>query len=551
MAKIKCAIYVRKSTEKGLELEFNSLHNQEEACRNYILSQSFQGWEHYKTYTDGGISGGTMERPALKQMLADIADGLIQVVVVYKVDRLSRSIMDFHNMMREFEQHNCNFVSITQAFDTSTSMGKLTLNMLLSFAQFEREVSAERVRDKIRASKAKGFWTGGVPPLGYDVINKKLVPNPAETVTVCRIFEKYNELQSLTDLHHWCITNNIKNKRWTTQKGATMGGSVFCKHALNNLLRNPVYIGKVRNKKTNEIYPGLHDGIISSELFNKTQELLSQNNNRRTSQYLHRRYMMHHKIFDMAGNMFTNKSTKKSDVRHYCRPGIYLAAGDIERITCDTIQELLNGNLARLIPADIVQTWKATDFENMTYDARTKLLETLLNRAVYNNRHMTFYINIAPIADEFQTLGYTNPSNDPLPPDICVSNDGQHIIIERKIIINNRVSTNKYEACGRAVMTVKENNQQLIRALAYGWRYKSMFERGIPIEQIAQTEHKAERTIYKYLALAYLSPKVVSDIMDGTAPAIDLQALFTIAAKHMDFKEQEKEFTDYAKLGGI
>lgn len=551
MAKIKCAIYVRKSTEKGLELEFNSLHNQEEACRNYILSQSFQGWEHYKTYTDGGISGGTMERPALKQMLADIADGLIQVVVVYKVDRLSRSIMDFHNMMREFEQHNCNFVSITQAFDTSTSMGKLTLNMLLSFAQFEREVSAERVRDKIRASKAKGFWTGGVPPLGYDVINKKLVPNPAETVTVCRIFEKYNELQSLTDLHHWCITNNIKNKRWTTQKGATMGGTVFCKHALNNLLRNPVYIGKVRNKKTNEIYPGLHDGIISSELFNKTQELLSQNNNRRTSQYLHRRYMMHHKIFDMAGNMFTNKSTKKSDVRHYCRPGIYLAAGDIERITCDTIQELLNGNLARLIPADIVQTWKATDFENMTYDARTKLLETLLNRAVYNNRHMTFYINIAPIADEFQTLGYTNPSNDPLPPDICVSNDGQHIIIERKIIINNRVSTNKYEACGRAVMTVKENNQQLIRALAYGWRYKSMFERGIPIEQIAQTEHKAERTIYKYLALAYLFPKVVSDIMDGTAPAIDLQALFTIAAKHMDFKEQEKEFTDYAKLGGI
>ena len=542
MVKIKCAIYVRKSTEKGLELEFNSLHNQEEACRNYILSQSFQGWEHYKTYTDGGISGGTMERPALKQMLADIADGLIQVVVVYKVDRLSRSIMDFHNMMREFERHNCNFVSITQAFDTSTSMGKLTLNMLLSFAQFEREVSAERVRDKIRASKAKGFWTGGVPPLGYDVINKKLVPNPAETVTVCRIFEKYNELQSLTDLHHWCITNNIKNKRWTTQKGATMGGTVFCKHALNNLLRNPVYIGKVRNKKTNEIYPGLHEGIVPEVIFNTAQELLSQNNNRRTSQCLHRRYMLHHKIFDMAGNVFTNKSTKKSDVRHYCRPSIYLAAGDIERITCDTIKELLNGDLSQLVPADIAQTWKATDFENMTYDTRTKLLETLLNRAVYNNSHMIFYINIAPIAGEFQTPGYTNTCNATLSANTCLSNDGQHIIIERPVIINNRVSTNRYEACGRTVMTIQENNLQLMRALAYGWRYKSMFERGQNARQIAKTEHKAERTIYKYLALAYLSPKIVSDIMDGTAPVVDLQTLFAIAAKHMDFKEQEKDF---------
>ena len=163
MTRINCAVYVRKSTEKGLELEFNSLHNQEEACRSYILSQAFNNWEYFKTYTDGGISGGTMERPALKQMLEDIRHGLIQTVVVYKVDRLSRSIMDFHNMMKEFDKYGCSFVSITQAFDTSTSMGKLTLNMLLSFAQFEREVSSERVRDKICASKAKGLWTGGIP----------------------------------------------------------------------------------------------------------------------------------------------------------------------------------------------------------------------------------------------------------------------------------------------------------------------------------------------------------------------------------------------------
>jgi DNA invertase Pin-like site-specific DNA recombinase len=154
-------------------MEFNSLHNQEEACRNYILSQAFQGWEFVRTYSDGGISGGTMERPGLKQMLDDMARGLINVVVVYKVDRLSRSIMDFHNMMREFEKHKCDFVSITQSFDTSNSMGKLTLNMLLSFAQFEREVSSERVRDKIRATRAKGMWTGGIPWIGYDSVDKK------------------------------------------------------------------------------------------------------------------------------------------------------------------------------------------------------------------------------------------------------------------------------------------------------------------------------------------------------------------------------------------
>lgn len=191
MKKIKCAIYVRKSTEKGLEQKFNSLHNQEEACKNYILSQTFNNWEYYKTFEDGGISGGTMERAALQKMIREIERGNIDTVIVYKLDRLSRSILDFHNMMKIFEKHNCNFVSITQEFDTSNSMGKLTLNMLLSFAQFEREISSERVKDKIKASKEKGLWTGGQPKLGYDVIDKKLVINPAELANVELIFKEY------------------------------------------------------------------------------------------------------------------------------------------------------------------------------------------------------------------------------------------------------------------------------------------------------------------------------------------------------------------------
>src|SRR5574344_325563 len=200
MAVIRCAVYVRKSTEHGLEQEFNSLYNQEAACKASIASQAFNNWEYSKTYSDGGISGGTMERPGLQQMLADMANGLIQVVVVYKVDRLSRSILDFHTMMKTFDKYNCNFVSITQSFDTSNSMGKLTLNMLLSFAQFEREVSSERVRDKIRASRARGIWTGGIPFLGYDCIDKKLVINETEAAQVRQIFELYLQDGSVIEL---------------------------------------------------------------------------------------------------------------------------------------------------------------------------------------------------------------------------------------------------------------------------------------------------------------------------------------------------------------
>ena len=201
MNNINCAIYCRKSSEKGLDQEFTSLDNQELACKSYILSQKFQGWTYYKTYSDAGISGGTTNRPSLQEMLKDIKSGKIQVVLVYKIDRLSRSIYDFKKMMKDdFEKNNCTLVSITQSFDTSTAMGKLTLNMLLSFAEFEREVAAERVKDKIFATKSQGLWTGGCPPLGYDIKFKQLEINQEEAQTVNKIFELYLESSSLIQL---------------------------------------------------------------------------------------------------------------------------------------------------------------------------------------------------------------------------------------------------------------------------------------------------------------------------------------------------------------
>jgi DNA invertase Pin-like site-specific DNA recombinase len=547
MRKIKCAIYVRKSTEKGLELEFNSLHNQEEACRNYILSQAFQGWEYHKTYTDGGISGGTMDRPALKQMMDDMARGHIQVVVVYKVDRLSRSIMDFHNMMKEFDRRNCNFVSITQSFDTSTSMGKLTLNMLLSFAQFEREVSSERVRDKIRASKAKGIWTGGYPPLGYDIINKKLVVNPVESETLRSIFEKYLELKSLLALRQWTIDNDIKNKKWMTGRDYEMGGSTFSVHALNNMLRHPVYIGKIRNKATSEIFDGQHEAIVPAELFGRVQQQLTGNNNRNSTECRHGRYMLHRKIFDMAGNRCTNQSGSKKSTkfgnRYYCLPGKFLPAGDIERVTCEAMQELLDSYLSGVMKADILHGFKSLDFTIMTYETRTKLLHDILDKVVYSDSRLTYYVRVAPVAQGFRADGWTNQNIAPLNNRTYASADGKFIIIEKDIVINNRISTNKYEACGRTMLTVKENNSQLIRALAYGWRYKQMYESGVPVDHIQQREKIGHRTVYKYLNLAYLSPRIIGSILDSNCPPeMDLQKLFQIASAHTDFKGQEFAF---------
>ena len=281
----KCAVYVRKSTEHGLEQEFNSLLNQEESCKVYIASQTFNNWEYVRTYTDAAISGGTMERPALKQMLDDISKGLINTVVVYKVDRLSRSILDFHNMMKYFDKYNCNFVSITQAFDTSTSMGKLTLNMLLSFAQFEREVASERVRDKIRASKAKGLWMGGNPPLGYDIKDKKLVVNEMEAQQVKQLFEKYLELQSVKRLVQYAEAQGIHSKKWFSQKGNQKGGNKISLMGMHRLLRDMTYIGQIAHKKANTTAKGEQDAIISKELFNEVQQALKNNSNNKTESH--------------------------------------------------------------------------------------------------------------------------------------------------------------------------------------------------------------------------------------------------------------------------
>ena len=261
-----CAIYTRKSTDERLDMEFNTLDAQREACEAYILSQRGEGWQVCaEEYDDGGFSGGNMDRPALARLLEDIRAGKVQIVVVYKIDRLTRSLMDFSKLVDIFDEHGVTFVSVTQSFNTTTSMGRLTLNVLLSFAQFEREVTSERIRDKVAASKRKGMWVGGKPPVGYRIENRRLVIKESEIEVAQLIFDRYLVLGNVRDLKLELDKKGVLSPVRQTLKGKTYGGSKFSRGALYAILKNPAYIGKVPHKC--QTYDGLHDGIIDIDVW--------------------------------------------------------------------------------------------------------------------------------------------------------------------------------------------------------------------------------------------------------------------------------------------
>jgi site-specific DNA recombinase len=277
-ATVRCAIYTRKSTEVGLEQDFNSLDAQREACLAYIQSQRHEGWKCLSTrYDDGGFTGGNMDRPALKRLLADIQAGKIDCVVTYKIDRLSRSLLDFARIIGIFEKHHVSFVSITQQFNSATSMGRLVLNVLLSFAQFEREIISERTRDKIAATRRKGKWSGGLPVLGYDVDPQvlRLVVNPKEAARVRAIFDLYLKHQALLPVVKELERRGWRTKVWVTRKGRKLGGQPLVKTNLHKLLTNPTYAGKLRYKT--ELHNGEHAAIVDPVQWQKVQELLQRN----------------------------------------------------------------------------------------------------------------------------------------------------------------------------------------------------------------------------------------------------------------------------------
>ena len=273
---IRCAIYTRKSTEEGLEQEYNTLDAQRDSCEAYIQSQISRGWKILPThYDDGGFTGANTERPAYNRLIADIKANLVDMVVVYKVDRLSRSLGDFANIMVLFEKHQVGFVSVTQYFDTSSSIGRMTLNILITFAQFEREMISERIRDKISRSRQKGKYMGGQPVLGYNVIDKKLIINKDEKYQIQQIFDFYLNGKSISSIVKTINEYGWTTKQWKTKRGKLSGGKIFNKQILYTILKNPIYIGKVRYH--GQEFEGEHDGIISEEVFNNVQILLKNN----------------------------------------------------------------------------------------------------------------------------------------------------------------------------------------------------------------------------------------------------------------------------------
>ena len=312
---IRCGIYTRKSTEHGLELEFNSLDAQRDACEAYVKSQASQGWRALpQHYDDPAYSGGNLDRPALQQLLKDIDAGRIDVIVVYKIDRLTRSLADFAKLVEAFDAKSISFVAVTQQFNTTTSMGRLTLNVLLSFAQFERELSSERVRDKIAASRRKGKWTGGSVPLGYDAKDKKLVINKAEAETVRYIFKRYLELQSFGKLVEDLDARGIVTKHRDTKVSKYNGGIPFTYGPLAYFLKNRVYIGETGHK--DKWFPGEHTAIVDQKTFDHVQQLLASKSTGRKATRSASEALLMGKLYDDRGNLMSPSYSTKNGVRY-------------------------------------------------------------------------------------------------------------------------------------------------------------------------------------------------------------------------------------------
>ncbi|MDY6039072.1 MAG: recombinase family protein [Elusimicrobiaceae bacterium] len=537
MPKVNCAIYTRKSTEHGLDMEFNSLQNQEEACKAYILSQAFNNWEYYKTYSDGGISGGTMERPGLKTLLNDIRAGQIQVVVVYKVDRLSRSIIDFHKMMQEFDKCGCNFVSITQSFDTSNSMGKLTLNMLLSFAQFEREVSAERVRDKIAASKAKGLWMGGTPPLGYDANERQLHVNEREAGVVRLIFQKYIETENMFAVAEHLNEQGFCTKKWVAKRSKREhGGGQFYKSNVQRILTNPLYIGKIAHYAQNKIYDGKHAGIISQYLWDKVQELIRRriNDPNAFSHYQTHQTVLAGKLYDDNGQTFRLTSSKKKGKKFlYYYNGVgghYLPVEQLDSFVLKTLKMTDFGDLEPL-----------ADREGLTDEQMQKWIEKVICQSVDKTHYLSIFLNEKQVKADLSACPRVSGPLETLP--LSSEKLDGTLYVRNTFVVDNVSSVKLQNGTARNILTVRQLNESLVRGLSRGWQLKRLLERGKSLRECEATSGMNKRTFARYLNLCYLSPKIVADILEYRNPRnLSLKEVMTLAEGESSFERQEKEW---------
>jgi DNA invertase Pin-like site-specific DNA recombinase len=506
----RCAIYTRKSTEYNLDLAFTSLDAQREACEAYIKSQAHEGWRAIPTrYDDGAFSGASLERPALQQLLADVRAGKIDIVLVYKVDRLTRSLADFAKLIELFDAHGVSFVSVTQSFNTSSSMGRLTLNVLLSFAQFERELIGERVRDKIAASKRKGLWVGGPVPLGYAAVDKKIMVVPAEAEAVRTIFARYLALGSIRALAEELDQEGIRSRRRRLSNGRSVGGGRFGVGALAHLLRNRFYIGEVVYR--GETYRGEHEPILRSTLFEAVQDKLAAQAVARRCRLRGSPAILSGRLFDVCGNRMSPSHTNKGGVRyHYYVSRVVLQrqahpAGLVGRVPAAEIEALVVAALRKHLSASGVG--------DQLPDNDLELLERHLERVIVTPNHLELRLrqSVEPVQAD-------NPANeDPSAPRLA---DVTTITVPWTSPVSAAVKGIIHVPAHNTPMTPSRRESLLMAiAKARSWVDELANGRVSSFAMLARREGKVERHIRLLLPLAFVSPQIVSSILEGTAPA--------------------------------
>jgi DNA invertase Pin-like site-specific DNA recombinase len=543
MKPVRCAIYTRKSSDEGLEQSFNSLDAQREACGAYILSQASEGWTALPdVYDDGGLSGGTLERPALKRLLADVAAGQVDIIVVYKVDRLTRSLFDFAKLVKLLDRANTSFVSVTQSFNTTTSMGRLTLNMLLSFAQFEREVTAERIRDKIAASKARGMWMGGNPPLGYAPNGRSLTIVDDHAALIRDIYARYLRLGSVRLLESELATDKVLVPPRTTIGGKAVGGVPFGRGYLYQLLGNVIYAGQIGHK--GKTFPGQHQAIIDASTFAAVQALRlahRQGSDRRTRAA--QPSLLAGKIVDASGEPLIATHANKGRVRHRyyvskalqearCDTGMRLPAREIETLVIGRLLTLLDDPIGlaasanfELVAADVGALHRRCTELAATFEApRSQAVRPFIHSVRVAPTIVTITVDSEALAT---TLGVD--SSEGTPPTFPIS-------------VAARLTRS-----GRVLRLVQDNaaprgalDHSLIRLLVQARRWWTILRVGeINTAELARREGVTPSYLTRVTRLAFLSPAVTTAVLAGRQqPSITVRHLTLDAEIPADWQKQ-------------
>lgn len=541
MKPLRCAVYTRKSTEDGLEQEFNSLDAQREACEAYVLSQRHEGWTLVPNrYDDGGFSGGSMLRPGLKALLADIEAGLVDVIVVYKVDRLTRSLADFAKIVEQLDAKQASFVSVTQAFNTTTSMGRLTLNVLLSFAQFEREVTGERIRDKIAASKKKGIWMGGPVPLGYEVVDRKLVPVPEEAERVRTIMRRYLEVRTVPLLIEVLRNENIVTKVQSRASGPHRGGIPFRRGSLFHLLKNPVYRGKIVHKE--QIYEGEHEAVVDEELWDAVQAQLNEKappRKRPTNDPL--KAMLRGLLTDPHGRpmvpTYTSKQsrrysyyeTRKDLARPADPPATRFGQGQLERHLVAHLTVLFEDEhaLRRLLGTEEAGQLRAM-FDASRLLARQLAFEGSRKEAL---QHVICALQVS--AERIE---------------VVLNADALGVRASKQINWNIALPDRKPFREAKLRIDAKAGGQTIkddLLALlvdAKAAQELMLANPELSLQQLGKAENRCRTHLARLLRIAWLSPRIVESIATGSQPDKLNRQILLSSNLSLDWAEQERQF---------